>query len=49
MLQTTSILGVDLCAACANAGYHCEFAGGGLPLPKYMYAKFEELVSKQDK
>ena len=48
MTPTTSSLGVDLCAACANSGYHCEFAGGGLPLPQYMYEKFDELRAKQE-
>ena len=39
---------IDLVSACSNGGYHCEFAGGGLPLPNYTYQKFEELRQAQD-
>jgi fatty acid synthase subunit beta len=48
MTPTTSLLGVDLVAACANGGYHAEFAGGGLPTAEINYEKFDELVAKQD-
>eukprot|EP01046_Picozoa_sp_COSAG06_P052950 COSAG06_NODE_9034_length_2007_cov_1.970126_2_plen_87_part_00 len=48
MTPTTSMLGIDLVSACSNGGYHCEFAGGGLPLPNYTYQKFEELRKAQD-
>ena len=39
---------IDLVSACSNGGYHCEFAGGGLPLPNYTYQKFEELRQAQN-
>ena len=48
MTPTTSMLGIDLVSACSNGGYHCEFAGGGLPLPNYTYDKFSELQAAQD-
>jgi enoyl reductase-like protein len=39
---------VTASSACSNGGYHCEFAGGGLPLPNYTYTKFAELQEAQD-
>eukprot|EP01052_Picozoa_sp_SAG31_P039234 SAG31_NODE_5400_length_2559_cov_2.225610_2_plen_148_part_00 len=48
MTPTTSLLGTDLVAACENAGYHAEFAGGGLPTAEIIYRKFDELVAKQN-
>lgn len=48
LAQTTSVNGLDLVAAGANGGYHCELAGGGLPLPDYTRAAINRLVTKQD-
>ena len=33
MTPTTSVNGLDLVAAGANGGFHCELAGGGRELP----------------
>ena len=46
MTPTTSFYGIDLVAACTNAGYAGELAAGGLPRPEIFRAKIDELVSK---
>ena len=48
MTPTTSVNGLDLCAAAANGGYHGELAGGGLPLPEYARATVNKLVELQE-
>ena len=47
MTPTTSVNGLDLVAAGANGGFHCELAGGGLPLPDYTRQAINDLVDKQ--
>jgi len=46
MTPTTSLLGIDLVAACSNAGFQGELAAGGLPTASVFRSKIEELVSK---
>lgn len=46
MTPTTSFHGIDLVAACANAGYNAELAAGGLPTPDLFKMKVQELASK---
>ena len=46
MTPTTSFHGIDLVAACTNAGFSGELAAGGLSRPEIFKAKIDELVSK---
>ena len=48
MTPTTSLNGLDLVAACANAGFHCELAGGGLPTPEIFRKAIMDLLDKLD-
>ena len=45
MTPTTSFHGVELVAAALNAGYHAEFAAGGLSRPHIFRNKVEELTA----
>ena len=45
MTPTTSINGVPLVAACANAGYHVELAGGGLSRAAIFKSRLNKLVT----
>ena len=46
MTPTTSLNGVNLVAAAANAGYWAELAGGGLPRAHIFRERVEMLCSK---
>ena len=46
MTPTTSFYGLNLVAACANAGYHVELAGGGLSRPAFFKERIATLLTK---
>ena len=46
MTPTTSLNGLDLVAACSNAGFHCELAAGGLPTPEIFKSAIISLLEK---
>ena len=46
MTPTTSYYGLNLVAACANAGYHVELAGGGLSRPSFFKDRITTLLKK---